>query len=185
MIDEEPIEALDARLKEAGIESLPATQEEADVVDNLLAEELAKLSVEEQDILTFDVHGLAPEIEETEELIQASLDEMEREIQKIKKKPAYEKALKLNQHHVCSRDFRIRFLRCEYFKPKIAAKRLILHFEKKKMMFGDGEVLGRDVKVSDFSSTDLEYLKSGVLQVLPTRDISGRSGNLHLNSRHA
>ena len=178
-MDEESEEVLESRLRDAGFESsLPQTEEEADVVDDLLANELAAMSVLEQDKVMFDLHGLAAEIEETEEMIQTSLDEMEKEIQKIKKKPAFDKAMKWNPKHVQSRDLRIRFLRCEYFNCKNAAKRLVLHFEKKEMLFGDGEVLGRDVKLSDMPAQDQLYVKTGVMQVLPTRDISGRSGTV-------
>jgi len=126
-------------------------------------------------MVAFDVHGLAPEIEEKEELIESSLKEMEEEIQKIKKKSAYDKALKMNPSHVGDRHFRLQFLRCESFKGKNAAKRLVFHFKKKEMLFGDGDVLGREVRLSDLSPLDLAMLQSGVMQVLPTRDVSGRS----------
>ena len=181
-MDEETEEIIENRLKDAGFaSSLPQTEEEANIVDDLLADELAELSLLEHDKVMFDLHGLATEIEETEEMIQTSLDEMEKEIQKIQKKPAFDKAMKLNPSHVQSRELRIRFLRCEYFKCKNAAKRLVLHFEKKEMLFGDGEVLGRDVQLSDMSAKDLEHIKSGGIQILPSRDISGRSGTVHAN----
>ena len=177
-MDEEPTEVLTERLKEAGFESsFPQTQEEADAVDGLLASELSNLSVVEQDMVMFDLHGLATEIEETEELIRKSLDGMDENLQKIKQKPAFEKAMKLNPNYVCSRQFRLQFLRCESFEPKNAAKRLVLHFEKKQELFGgDGDVLGRDVRLSDLSQEDYFTLESGALQILPTRDIGGRSG---------
>lgn len=180
-MDEEPQEVLESRLKHAGIESstFPQTEEEADAVDELLSNELAALSLVEQDKVMFDVHGLAPEIEETEELIEKSLEDMDKELEQIKKKPAFDMAMKMNPGHVQSRELRIRFLRCEFFKCKNAAKRLVLHFEKKKMMFGDGDVLGRDVRLSDMSAEDLEHMKYGAIQVLPTRDASGRSGIVH------
>mmetsp|Transcript_20676 Transcript_20676/g.50794 ORF Transcript_20676/g.50794 Transcript_20676/m.50794 type:complete len:456 (+) Transcript_20676:138-1505(+) len=176
-MEEENELQIEERIKKIGYEeSFPQTEEEANAVDDLLANELKGLSLHEQDKATFDLYGLAPEIEETEELIEVSLKEMEKEIQKIKKKPAFEKALKMNPGHVCNRKFRIRFLRCEFFKCKNAAKRLVFHFEKKEVLFGDGEVLGRDVRLSDLSSPqDLEHVKSGFIQLLPTRDISGRS----------
>ena len=54
----------------------------------------------EHDKVMFDLHGLALEVEETEELIQTSLAEMEKELQQIKKKPSFDKAMKLN-HESC------------------------------------------------------------------------------------
>mmetsp|Transcript_20681 Transcript_20681/g.50801 ORF Transcript_20681/g.50801 Transcript_20681/m.50801 type:complete len:118 (+) Transcript_20681:3-356(+) len=79
----------------------------------------------------------------------------------------------MNPGHVCSRQFRLQFLRCESFKGKNAAKRLVFHFKKKEMLFGDGDVLGREVRLSDLSPLDLAMLQSGAMQVLPTRDVSG------------
>ncbi|CAJ1934428.1 unnamed protein product [Cylindrotheca closterium] len=176
-MEEEDEVQIEERIKESGYKgSFPQTEEEANAVDDLLANELAELSLLEQDKATFDLHGISTEIEETEELIESSLKEMEKEIHNIKKKPAFEKAVKLNPNYVNSRQFRIRFLRCEFFKCKNAAKRLVFHFEKKEVLFGDGEVLGRDVHLSDLSSPqDIEHVKSGGIQVLPTRDIAGRS----------
>ena len=111
---------------------------------------------------------MTTEIEETEELIEKSLAEMDEELQKIKKKPAYDKAVKMNPDYVNDRKFRIQFRRCEVFRCTSAAKRMVLHFEKKEILFGDGEVLGRDVRLSDLSTKDLAMLQSGAMQILPS-----------------
>ena len=49
------------------------------------------------------------------------------------------------------------------------------HFQIKRELFGDGAVLGRDVLLSDLSPMDTLALESGCFQVLPVRDIAGRS----------
>ena len=46
---------------------------------------------------------------------------------------------------------------------------------RKKELFGSGEILGREIRLSDLSEDDMETLESGFMQVLPTRDAAGRS----------
>lgn len=174
-MDEETEEVSLLRLQQAGYQQrLPGTAEEAASVEEMLADELSKLSMMEHDIVSFDVHGISVEIEETEEFTTYCLKEMEEELDKIKQKSAYEKALKMNPEYVTSRSLRLRFLRCESFNCEYAAKRLVLHFEQKEELFGSGDVLVRDVRLSDLDATTLEIVRSGAMQVLPTRDVSGR-----------
>ncbi|CAJ1951276.1 unnamed protein product [Cylindrotheca closterium] len=175
---EETAEVSLRRLEQVGCQQrLPGTDEEAAKVEELLAEELANLSMSEQDVASFEVHGIAAEVEETPELVYQCLIELEEEVQKIKinKKPAYEKALKMNPTYVTSQSFRLQFLRCEAFNCKNAAGRLVLHFQQKEQLFGSGDVLVRDVRMSDMDSSGLKALESGALQLLPTCDVSGRA----------
>mmetsp|Transcript_17559 Transcript_17559/g.43207 ORF Transcript_17559/g.43207 Transcript_17559/m.43207 type:complete len:452 (+) Transcript_17559:1565-2920(+) len=164
------------RLEQVGCQQrLPETDEEAAKVEELLAEELSNLSMSEQDVVSFEVHGIVAEVEETPELIAQSLIEMEAELQKIKKKPAYEKALKMNPTYVTGQSFRLQFLRCVAFNCKNAARRLVLHFRQKEEMFGCGDVLVRDVRLSDMDVSDIEAMEAGPIQLLPTCDVSGRA----------
>ena len=173
---EETAEESLQRLEQIGCsERLPASNEEAAKAEELLAEEMSKLSMSEQDIVSFEVHGIAAEVEETPELIASSLVELEAELQKIKKKPSYEKALEMNPTFVTSEKFRLQFLRAESFHCKNAAKRVVLHFRQKEELFGSGEVLGRDVRLSDMSPKDREGIAQGIVQVLPTADVAGRA----------
>mmetsp|Transcript_17564 Transcript_17564/g.43220 ORF Transcript_17564/g.43220 Transcript_17564/m.43220 type:complete len:472 (+) Transcript_17564:162-1577(+) len=174
-MDEETEEAAVLRLEQAGYQQrFPGTVKEAESVEELLADEMSKLTMLEQDIISFDVHGISLEVEETEDLVTQSLSEMEKELQKIEKKSAYEKALNMNPEYVSSRSFRLQFLRCEAFNCKHAASRVVLHFQQKEELFGSGDVLVRDVRLSDLDENTLEVFKSGVLQILPNRDVNGR-----------
>ena len=169
-------ENLEARLQAAGYEErLPSTDEEADAVDELLAKEINQLSLQEKDVVAFDVHGISQEIEETPKLILESLENLKRDLKRIHKKASYEKALAMNPEYVNDPSFLVMFLRAERFHCWNAARRLVLHFEKKECMFGPGDVLGRDVRLEDFNQEDLDELKSGFLQVLPSRDAAGRA----------
>mmetsp|Transcript_17554 Transcript_17554/g.43195 ORF Transcript_17554/g.43195 Transcript_17554/m.43195 type:complete len:202 (+) Transcript_17554:134-739(+) len=175
-MEEETAEVSVRRLEQVGCQQrLPETDEEAAKVEELMAEELSNLSMSEQDVVSFEVHGIAFEVEETPELIAQSLIEMEEALQEIKKKPAYEKALKMNPSYVTGQSFRLQFLRCESFNCKNAARRLVLHFQQKKQLFGSGDVLARDVRLSDMDAGDLEDMKKGAIQLLPTCDVSGRA----------
>jgi hypothetical protein len=176
MDEDEPPEVLNHRVEKAGfLESFPTTEEEADAVEGLLASELSGLSLSERDKGMFDVHGISNVIEETPELIERSLDDLEKEIRKIKKKVAYENAKKMNSSFESDPEFQIMFLRSELFNCKNAAKILSLHFEKKAEIFGSGEIVGRDVCSSDMGPENLKILRSGSMQVLPSRNVAGRS----------
>jgi hypothetical protein len=60
--------------------------------------------------------------------------------------------------------------------PSRQRKRLLVkHFEIKRRIFGDDEVLGRDVLQTDLNEEDLERLKDGLIQVMPERDAAGRT----------
>ena len=175
-MDQETAEESIRRLKQIGCsQRLPGTNAEAAKAEQLLAEEMSKLSMSEQDVASFEIHGIATEVEETEELVNKSLAKLEAELQRIKKKPSYEKALEMNPTLVTDRSFRLQFLRCEGFDCKNAAGRLVLHFQQKEELFGSGDVLGRDVRLSDMDPSELEDIRKGVVQVLPTSDAAGRT----------
>mmetsp|Transcript_43718 Transcript_43718/g.105442 ORF Transcript_43718/g.105442 Transcript_43718/m.105442 type:complete len:467 (-) Transcript_43718:158-1558(-) len=159
----------------ASLERFPRTQEEADTLDKLLATEISGLSLAEQDQVTFELHGIAGETEETPNLLKTSFEQLEKELQKIKVKPAYEEAKYLNPDYVNNTGFQLSFLRSENFDCSSAARRLVFHFQKKAELFGRGDVLGRDIRLSDMDQDDMDFIKTGTQQVLPTRDVAGRS----------
>jgi hypothetical protein len=164
-------------------EKIPATQADADVVDKALAEEVAKMNVTDREKANFDIHGLFQINNKKPDDVEERFAKFENEIQKILAQKK-DKASTLTMKHVIEhypsfvydRKFRCIFLRSAKFDPKQAAKRIIKHFEVKKEIFGDGAILGRDVKLSDLSKTDLSVLQSGSVQFVPNaRDAGGRS----------
>jgi hypothetical protein len=148
--------------------------EDQEMSDAFLAKELTELSMQERERAYADVHGVSEEFEETPELIEQSLADIEVEINKVKKKSAYDKALFLNSQHVRNREFRIMFLRADNFDAKKAAKRIILYFESKLELFG-ANLLAKDVTLNDLDEDDMEALLSGSFQSLPTKDQAGRA----------
>ena len=165
--------------------------------DALLAYELNQLSFQERNTINEEVHGVHNSYpEETPKLLHDSLIQLEQEIQKIKHKPAYELAQEkygisnsntntnttLNPNptgkhgggtYVNTDTFRLIFLRCEIFNTKKAAVRIIAFLELSYEFCGEFS-LYRTILLSDFDSKGLKLLKTGVVQILPGRDRSGR-----------
>lgn len=114
-------------------------------------------------------------MDEAPEFVQQKLDEMDQNVRKIRRKQAYDRAKYTNEAYVTDRSFRLMFLRADRFDANLSAQRLVRHFEVKRELFGDGEVLGRDIFLSDLDDDDMRALESGFIQLLPSRDSSGRS----------
>lgn len=148
---------------------------ETETVEKIIADELEKLSLVEHEKIVFDVHGITQVDQEDPENVNDMLGQVETEIDNIRSKHAYDLAKYLNESYVNDLSFRLRFLRCDRFDCKLAAQRIVRHFDVKRGLFGDGEVLARDVRLSDLSEKDMKALESGFLQVLPSRDAAGRS----------
>ncbi|KAL3937354.1 MAG: hypothetical protein SGARI_002153 [Bacillariaceae sp.] len=91
----------------------------------------------------------------------------------IPEKKEYEAAKYFDPEYV--KNQRIGFLRSERFDAKAAAEKMVKHFEAKKRLFGDGEILARDIKYSDLSAEDIKNAESGMVQTLPFRDAAGRA----------
>eukprot|EP00934_Nitzschia_sp_Nitz4_P006172 Nitzschia sp. Nitz4//scaffold44_size153857//48705//50223//NITZ4_002711-RA/size153857-augustus-gene-0.18-mRNA-1//-1//CDS//3329552127//6162//frame0 len=153
---------------------LPSSEDEAVVAHDLLSNDLNKLSLDEQEKLIFEVHGLPQPRFDDPENIDELLLELERQILLIGNREAYDHAKYLNPDYVSSRFFRLMFLRGDFFDVKLAAERIVYHFEMKQHLFGKGEILGRDVRISDLNEDDMGALESGFIQLLPSRDVSGR-----------
>jgi len=165
--------------KEAGlpIHRFPTTSEEVAIAEEALARELDNLSLDERERIIFDIHGITTTTrlgEQDEATISSSLEELESELQKIPQKDAMEEALFRNAPYVKDPKFRLLFLRALEFNASAAADMMVEHFEVKRQLFGDGEVLAREIRQSDLTPRDIDLLRAGVSQVLPTRDASGR-----------
>ncbi|KAL3934299.1 MAG: hypothetical protein SGARI_003451 [Bacillariaceae sp.] len=163
--------------REAGLPTnrFPKTEEEMQRAEDVLAADLSKLSLDDQEQIVFETHGIATSTNDKETDVAKMLQELDKEIDKINKKDAYEQALFMNPGYVRDEKFRLQFLRAVEYCPKMAAERVVDHFDTKRDLFGDGEVLAREVRQSDFSEEEMEPLRRGVEQMLPTRDASGRA----------
>ena len=154
-------------------------------VDTLMAKEFLALSFQDRNAISEEIHGvscLTPE--ETPELVNKSLDELEYEIGLL---PAHEtKMYTLSQtrygrknsskkggSYVNDVNFRVRFLRCELYDAARAAYKLVNYLESACDLFGE-YALRRPIRLSDFNEEELQVFRTGNLQLLPFRDRSGR-----------
>ena len=70
-------------------------------------------------------------------------------------------------------EFRLRFLRCEFFHVQKSAKRMLRFLDLVLELFGDF-ALRRPIRLSDFTKEEMRYLRNGRFQIMPNRDRSGR-----------
>ena len=151
------------------------SQMDDDSAERLLAEELERLSLVEHETIVFDVHGIDRGDQEDPTDVELRLQEMEVELQKIRRKQAYELAIYWEEAWIQDRSFRLQFLRCDRFRSSLAAQRMVRHFQVKQELFGGGPILARDILLRDLSPEDMVALQSGFFQILPIRDAAGRS----------
>jgi len=69
--------------------------------------------------------------------------------------------------------FRLRFLRCELFDVRKAAERYIKYLEFVAEVYGE-YALERPIRMSDFTTKEMSFMREGDSQLLPYRDQSGR-----------
>jgi hypothetical protein len=137
---------------------------------NCLTRELNKMPMESREKVGQDLYGLTKAVPIGAECFE----QMEVEIQKIKDKTVYDRAIKLSPEYVGNTAFRLMFLRATQGNAKTAAKRITKHFTTKLSLFGEDKLV-KDIEITDLDEYDMESLLSGGFQVLPQKDIAGRS----------
>jgi hypothetical protein len=143
-------------------------------VDNMIALELSAMSMQERNQTYYDIHGVSDAIDETPEFLEEKLHELDEELEKIPKNSgAYSLAQAQDKEYARCRKFRLKFLRADAFDARMAAERLMKFFEEKLKLFGL-ETLARDIKMSDLDEDGRRWLESGIGQLVPERDRSGR-----------
>lgn len=152
---------------------MAATSEDQSVLDRMLAEELNQMSLHERQRVYEEIHGVNDIVKETPDFVMERLSLLEKALGAIRHKDAYDQALQEDPLYCCNPKFRIMFLRVEYFDPEKAAARMVHFFEGKRNYFP--QALTRDVRINDLDKDDLQCLKSGHLQILSSRDQSGRA----------
>jgi hypothetical protein len=153
----------------------------AEKVDDLLSKELYQLSFADRNAINEEIHGvrcLAPD--ETPEFLHQSLSDLQRELDAMPYKSAYDKAQAYARQpstaktsYVNTTEFRLKFLRCELFDASTAAVRLTNYLDLIVELYGLF-ALQRKIQLTDFSKHELQILRAGYFQMLPFRDRSGR-----------
>jgi hypothetical protein len=135
-----------------------------------LTRELETLPMAAREKVGQDLYGLS----ESVPIDAGCFEQLTIELEKVKEKTAYDRALELSPHYVQNRSFRLMFLRATQGDVKLAAKRMARHFSTKLSLFGEPKLV-KDIQLSDLDEYDMEALRSGGFQVLPHRDLAGRT----------
>ena len=146
-------------------------------VDDLLAQEMKALSMEEREQVYDDIHGVASVREETPEFINHAIQQLDDELVNMShsKKRNYTRALFLRPALANDEKFKLMFLRADLYNPHAAATRLVKHFDMKYELFGVSK-LGATcpMTIDDILKEDTDYIRSGFGVMLPFKDQSGR-----------
>jgi len=126
---------------------------------------------------------VAEDIQENEDMINDHMEQLEKEIQKIRMKRDYDFATFLSDTYVQDRKFRLMFLRADRFDPQRAAKRLVLHMDHKLNLFGQDKLV-KSITLDDLDQDDIKSVMAGFLQYLPIKDRTGRTVSFHAQSYH-
>ncbi|CAJ1932756.1 unnamed protein product [Cylindrotheca closterium] len=138
----------------------------------MLSDAFHKLSFEERQEQQDALHGVDDKIQEEAALIENSLKELDDHLNRTKRGSVYEKAETMNPAYAHARAFRLMFLRGNRYDAKAAANQMIRFFAQKEKIFGT-EKLVKDISIADLDQDDLDFLKSGCLQ-LGGKDMSNR-----------
>jgi hypothetical protein len=152
-------------------------------VEKLWANELYEMSQIDREATTDELHGVKSryceiEYENPENHYQA-LIQFDTELNSPDSgipshlKESFLRALSMNSTHVSSSEFRLRFLRCEFFDVHKAIVRFCKHLNLMVELFGDISLL-REIFLSDLTKSERKLLKEGSMQLSPARDSLGR-----------
>lgn len=145
--------------------------------DALLSRDLMKLSFKDRNNITEEIHGVhSLSVDENPQIVDAALTQLQYEIKSLptSQKGAYSVAQTLPVTYVNDSAFRLRFLRAELFDARLATERMMSYLDMIMNLFGV-EVLKRPLRTTDFKTKEEKsLLKSGIAQLLPYRDRSGR-----------
>ncbi len=143
--------------------------------EELITKNLLRLSFQDRNAIDEEIHGVTNlSRKESPEILHESLTQLSKELSKIRSKAAFDKSQRLNHTFVNTIDFRLRFLRCEFLDAQKAAIRIVAYLALLDELFDGDWALQRPIEITDFSKDEIKILKSGIFQLLPYRDRSGR-----------
>ncbi|VEU34132.1 unnamed protein product [Pseudo-nitzschia multistriata] len=102
--------------------------------DDMFSTALMKLSFTDRSAIEEELHGVScMAVKETPELIEDALRCFDVELHKIDHKPGYDRAQEILMENsavdttfwLARKEFKLRFLRCEFFDPQKAAARFV------------------------------------------------------------
>jgi hypothetical protein len=157
--------------------TIPQEAMNADYIDSVIAKQMSRLSVQDREKAYMDVHGVSDLVEETPEMVERGLVQLESEILLLNDTSAYDLAESMDSSYTRNRDFRLAFLRTELFDSQQAALRITQHFQMKLDLFGRDKLV-MDITQDDLDKDDMDALYSGNARFLSDKDRAGRIINL-------
>lgn len=147
-------------------------------MEDILTNEMEKLSFEEKEKAVFDVHGFCNGLKNPGTAIAEATEEEEEKLVKLDKEL---KKLKVDPSNtlVQQKEFRLMFLRCEDLDVKVAALRIVNNIKTKTKLFG-AHTADRRLEHSDLDEDDLRVLDSNFIKICPHKDTSGRFVLIHV-----
>mmetsp|Transcript_116667 Transcript_116667/g.336977 ORF Transcript_116667/g.336977 Transcript_116667/m.336977 type:complete len:336 (+) Transcript_116667:138-1145(+) len=142
--------------------------------DGCARREFDSLSTMEKEKVMKDIYGIEEQVEETPEVVREGLEKMNNMLLDcVNKKESLMVARDRFPSFFEDEAFRLQFLRVDAFDAKLASNRLVRHIEKKMKLFGP-DLLGKKIKLEHLSDDDMDFMRSGGLQVVPAKDRGGR-----------
>lgn len=161
-------------------------------IEKLVAKELYEMNRAEREAIIEELHGVKSRaVSESPEMVQTALEAFEEETNLLSlgkvtemdtdingnRHPigkAHLRAVEvLNSNYVTAPEFRIRFLRTEFFDVPKAVLRYYRYLNHVWDLFGD-VALVRQIELNDLNKKELKYLRGGQIQGLLSRDKMGR-----------
>ena len=153
-----------------------------EMIEKLWARERYEMQIDDREATQNELHGVESKYDaskhENPENHHNALLEFNNELNlnsrlSSKLKSGYLTALSLKSSYVSSSDFRLRFLRADFFDVSKAVVRFCNYLNFMAEWFGEVSLL-RQIFISDLTKRERKCLKEGSMQLLPTRDSLGR-----------
>jgi hypothetical protein len=160
----------------------PSMQDLEDDRDPTLTQDLTRMTIEQRQTMYESIHAVEQIPTEDPQHVARCLTELHQVLHTIpeSERSAYNQALLVAPTLVQDPSFRLMFLRAASFDVAYAARRLITHFECKRVLFGDSKLGKKHMTLQeDLDEDDQETLTSGCFQFLPDRDVAGRAILFH------
>ena len=148
------------------------SKDEMKPLEDFLASEMTKLSVQDRSKALDDVHCVGDELDETSEMIEKSLAEFGEVLQR-KNNSIYEMAANQNREYVENPVFRLKFLRANLHDVDKSVHQMLDFLRYKAKYFGN-EKVARDITLDDLNAEDKKLMLSGLHHIQEGRDRRGR-----------
>lgn len=149
--------------------------------ETLISDALRDLSMKDREDVTYEVHGVAKDIDENPGFVAEKLQELRTCLDRLKNNysflietKAFQLAEQQDINFVYEKQNCLDFLRADKFRPYDAARRMVRFYSLKLELFGEDKLCQR-LSFNDLDKEDWEVLKQGYFQRLPQRDRAGRA----------